>query len=77
MGFREWVRTLLEDEEVTQTVLAGRWGVAQPTIAHYRRGTRQPDRERSALISEAEGRPLADIIEMVRQDARGTSASRS
>ena len=75
MGFRAWVRTLLEDKEVTQTILAERWGVKQPTIAHYSAGTRHPDRERSALISEAEGRPLADIVEMVRQDARETSTA--
>ena len=73
MGFRAWVRELLED--TTQMELANRWQIGQSTIAHYKAGTRQPDRERSALISEAEGRPLADIVEMVRQDAREPSTA--
>ncbi|KKL69644.1 hypothetical protein LCGC14_2112870 [marine sediment metagenome] len=77
MGFRAWVRGLLGGKVYeTQDEMAAAWGTSQSTIAHWLRGTRHPDLERCARISQAEDdKSLADIYEMVRQDTRETSTA--
>jgi len=71
MSFREWLRSLLEDSVYeTQEQMAVAFGTKQSTIAHYLRGSRLPDVERCGLISEATGKPIADIVGMVRKEAR-------
>jgi len=71
MGFRAWLRGLLEDDVYgSQYEIAEAFGVKQPTINHWLQGLRQPDRESCIRISEASGEPLVHIMEMVRQDTR-------
>jgi transcriptional regulator with XRE-family HTH domain len=75
MGFREWLRRLLEERMFgNQEQLAERVGITQSSISNYLTGARRPDMERCILISEATDIPLADIVEMVRKDARDKAA---
>ena len=69
MGFRAWLRGLLEEGMYrSQYEMAESFGVRQPTINHWLHGARQPELESCALISEATGKPMAEIWEMVRAD---------
>ena len=77
MSFREWLRTLLEEGVYeTQEQMAADFGTKQSTIAHYLRGSRLPDVERCGLISEATGKPVADIVEMVRRSSNSKPVQR-
>ena len=72
MSFRAWLRGLLREGKYrSQYQMADAYRVKQPTVANWLRGAKLPDLESCSHISEAEGVPLADIAEMVRQDARG------
>lgn len=75
MGFRVWLRGLLEEKTVykSQYDLAERVGISQPTVANWLKGIRHPDRDRCDLISKATGKPVAEILEMVLMDARESS----
>lgn len=69
MGFRAWLRGLLEDGMYrSQYEMADAFGVKQPTINHWLHGSRQPDLESCARISKATAKPMADIWEMVHSD---------
>jgi len=75
MSFRAWVRSLVGEGKkyANQQEAATAWRTGQSTIAHYLRGSRTPDLERSVHISEAEDISPVQIAEMVRQDAREPS----
>ena len=70
MGFREWLRGLLKNRTYrSQYEMAEAFSVKQPTVTHWLQGKKRPDRESLGPVSEASGKPLADLYEMVRQDA--------
>ena len=74
MGFREWLRELREKGEYgNQYDMAEVFQVTQPAISFWLSGQSRPDLDSCGRISEVTGTPLADIYEMVRQDARETS----
>ncbi|KKL50005.1 hypothetical protein LCGC14_2309800 [marine sediment metagenome] len=69
MGFREWLRGLLKNRTYrSQYEMAQAFSVKQPTVHHWLHGKKRPGRESCGHISDATGKPLADIYEMVRQD---------
>ncbi len=72
MGFREWLRGLLRKGDYrSQYEMADAFQVQQSAVNHWLSGRHSPDLESCGHISEATGKPLADIYEMVRQDAPG------
>ena len=76
MGFREWLRELLEKGEYrSQYDMAEAFKVKQPTINHWLHGKKRPDLDSCGRISEATEKSLADIYEMVRLDARTPSTA--
>ena len=76
MGFREWLRELLEKGEYgSQVEMANAFKVTQPSISFWLSGHSSPDLDSCGRISEVTDKSMADIYEMVRRDARGTSAT--
>lgn len=74
MGFREWLRGLLEKGVYeSQVDMAEAFQMTQPTISFWLSGHSSPDLDSCGRISEATDKSLAEIYEMVRQDARETS----
>jgi len=77
MGFRAWLRGLLDNGTYrSQYEMADAFRVKQPTVNHWLHGRKRPDLESLSYVSEATGKPLADIWEMVRQDAREAEAAK-
>ena len=71
MGFRDWLRRLLEGGVYeSQAEIARAVGVTEGAVSLWLSGERRPDRERCDLISTATGLPVGDIVEMVSRDAR-------
>ncbi|KKN23170.1 hypothetical protein LCGC14_0907570 [marine sediment metagenome] len=73
MGFRKWLRELRKGEYENQDEMAEAFQVTQPTISFWLSGHSSPDLDSCGRISEVTGKPLAEIYEMVRQDARTPS----
>lgn len=76
MGFRQWMRELLADRDWTQEDAAEAMGTRQSTISCWLLGIRSPGLDSCERISDAIGVPMAQIVEMVRVDARDASAAK-
>ena len=69
MSFRAWLRGLLENGTYrSQHQMAKAFKVKQPTVNHWLHGRKRPEVESLSHVSEATGKSLADIWEMVKQD---------
>lgn len=71
MSFRAWLRGLLGDGRVyrTQEEMAEAFGTKQPAISLWLSGDRLPERDSLDRISETTGKPVVEIMEMVRVDS--------
>lgn len=71
MGFREWLRELLKRGAYrNQYDMADAFHVQQSAVNHWLQGRHRPNLDSCGLISKATGKPLADIYQMVGQDAQ-------
>ena len=74
MGFREWLRELLEKGVYeSQVEMAEAFQMTQPAVSFWQSGHSSPDLKSCGRISEATDKSMAEIYEMVRLDARTPS----
>ena len=71
MSFRAWLRGLLDEGTYrSQYQMAEAFGVKQPTVNHWLKGLKRPELESCSRISAATGKPLVEIVEMVRREEK-------
>ncbi len=76
MSFRQWLRELLaQGRYPSQYRMAKEFRVSEAAVTLWLKGEHRPGLESCAKISEATGKPLADIWELVRMDDRTDQAA--